>query len=252
MHLASKLVQPISMLGIYTRVDGVGMRLLAARRFLSNQPQAQQQKAKKLAAELNRLASKSGPNAGEKTSRSNAVWYTLSGLVVMLGATYAAVPLFKLFCESQGIDINTEFKEMSAEALTRKLSSLSKVSERCIEVKFDATTSNDLQWTFEPAQEAIKVAPGETALAFFKAKNLTDKSIVGVATYTILPYEAGLYFNKIQCFCFEEQRLDAHEQVDMPVFFYIGIFSSVYFVCLFFDYVPCFLFYLILNNYASS
>ena len=65
------------------------------------------------------------------------------------------------------------------------------------------------------------VSPGETALAFFRAKNLTNRSIVGVATYSILPYEAGLYFNKIQCFCFEEQRLDPNEELDMPVFFYI-------------------------------
>jgi len=58
-------------------------------------------------------------------------------------------------------------------------------------------------------------------LAFFRAKNLTDKSIVGISTYSIVPFEAGQYFNKIQCFCFEEQRLDPYEEIDMPVFFYI-------------------------------
>lgn len=118
----------------------------------------------------------------EKASRSNAVWYTLSGLVVMLGATYAAVPLFKIFCESQGIEVSQQFKDMTAEALTRKLASVTKVSDRCIEVKFDATSSADLQWKFEPVQEAISVIPGETALAFFKAKNMTDRSIVGVVS----------------------------------------------------------------------
>lgn len=59
--------------------------------------------------------------------------------------------------------------------------------------------------------------PGETALAFFTAKNRTDRPITGIATYTVLPYEAALYFNKIQCFCFEEQRLNAQEEIDMPV-----------------------------------
>ncbi len=66
-----------------------------------------------------------------------------------------------------------------------------------------------------------QVVPGETALAFYTAYNPTDKPITGVSTYNITPMRAGLYFNKIQCFCFEEQRLRPHEEVDMPVFFYV-------------------------------
>uniref|UniRef100_A0A8C0TUA1 Cytochrome c oxidase assembly protein COX11, mitochondrial n=1 Tax=Canis lupus familiaris TaxID=9615 RepID=A0A8C0TUA1_CANLF len=65
------------------------------------------------------------------------------------------------------------------------------------------------------------VVPGETALAFYKAKNPTDKPVIGISTYNVVPFEAGQYFNKIQCFCFEEQRLNPQEEVDMPVFFYI-------------------------------
>ncbi|NXT82692.1 COX11 protein, partial [Zapornia atra] len=65
------------------------------------------------------------------------------------------------------------------------------------------------------------VVPGETALAFYKAKNPTDKPIIGISTYNVIPFEAGQYFNKIQCFCFEEQWLNPQEEVDMPVFFYI-------------------------------
>uniref|UniRef100_A0A0B7A4R8 Cytochrome c oxidase assembly protein COX11, mitochondrial n=1 Tax=Arion vulgaris TaxID=1028688 RepID=A0A0B7A4R8_9EUPU len=74
---------------------------------------------------------------------------------------------------------------------------------------------------FRPQQTEVTVYPGETALAFYTAKNPTDKPIIGISTYNILPYDAGQYFNKIQCFCFEEQRLNPNEQVDMPVFFYI-------------------------------
>lgn len=70
-------------------------------------------------------------------------------------------------------------------------------------------------------QKEIKVVPGETALAFFTASNPTEKPITGVATYNVTPMKAGNYFHKIQCFCFDEQRLRPHEQVDMPVFFYI-------------------------------
>ncbi len=70
-----------------------------------------------------------------------------------------------------------------------------------------------MEWNFEPQQQEIKLVPGETALAFYTASNPTDEPIVGVATYNVVPFRAGLYFNKIQCFCFEEQRLNPHEQV---------------------------------------
>jgi len=67
----------------------------------------------------------------------------------------------------------------------------------------------------------FQVSPGETALAFYTACNPTDAPVTGISTYNVIPFEAGQYFNKIQCFCFEEQLLNPHEQVDMPVFFYI-------------------------------
>ena len=70
-------------------------------------------------------------------------------------------------------------------------------------------------------QKEVYLVPGETALAFYTATNPSDKPVIGISTYNVIPYDAGQYFNKIQCFCFEEQRLNPHEQVDMPVFFYI-------------------------------
>lgn len=154
-------------------------------------------------------------------SDKNVLWYILSGLVVMIGATYAAVPLYKIFCESQGIDVSTEYRDKGLANLKEKLSSMKKDTNRKIAVKFDASTSSDLLWKFIPCQDEITVVPGETALAFFKAKNMTSRPIIGIATYTILPYDAGLYFNKIQCFCFEEQRLEPNEEVDMPVLFFL-------------------------------
>ena len=98
----------------------------------------------------------------------------------MIGASYAAVPLFKLFCESQGIDTNTDFRDLNFETLKSKLKKMKRIEDRNIAVKFIASTSSDLQWTFEPSQSEIVLAPGETALAFFKAKNLTNRSIVGI------------------------------------------------------------------------
>jgi cytochrome c oxidase assembly protein subunit 11 len=160
-------------------------------------------------------------NPNNSKESNNAFWYILSGGVLMIGATYAAVPLFKIFCESQGIELNTEYRDMGIANLKEKLSSMANTSDRRIEIKFDACTSGDLLWKFVPTQDSLTVSPGETALAFFRAKNLTNRPIIGIATYTILPYDAGLYFNKIQCFCFEEQRLEPNEEVDMPVLFFL-------------------------------
>ncbi|EDQ91055.1 uncharacterized protein MONBRDRAFT_15576 [Monosiga brevicollis MX1] len=95
------------------------------------------------------------------------------------------------------------------------------VEEREIRIRFNADTSATMQWSFKPQQREVTVVPGETALAFFTAKNPTNQPIIGISTYNVVPYDAGVYFNKIQCFCFEEQRLNPGEEVDMPVFFYI-------------------------------
>ncbi|KAI8426621.1 hypothetical protein MSG28_005401 [Choristoneura fumiferana] len=101
------------------------------------------------------------------------------------------------------------------------VSTMHAVKHRPIRVKFNADVASSMQWNFKPQQPDITVLPGETALAFYTARNPTNKPVTGISTYNVIPFEAGQYFNKIQCFCFEEQQLNPHEQVDMPVFFYI-------------------------------
>lgn len=86
---------------------------------------------------------------------------------------------------------------------------------------FNASVSDVLPWKFVPQQREVRVLPGETALAFYTATNNSDQDIIGVATYSVTPGQTAPYFSKIQCFCFEEQRLNAGETVDMPVFFYL-------------------------------
>jgi cytochrome c oxidase assembly protein Cox11 len=88
-------------------------------------------------------------------------------------------------------------------------------------VTFNASVSDVLPWKFVPQQREVRVLPGETALAFYTATNKSDQDIIGVATYSVTPGQVAPYFSKIQCFCFEEQRLNAGETVDMPVFFYL-------------------------------
>ncbi len=164
---------------------------------------------------------KSPTSSFAKKSKTNALLYALSGVVIMTGFTYAAVPLYKLFCESTGYETKSDFKDLSNEDLRIRMQKLKKSDHRRIKVSFQANTSSDLNWSFVPQQDNVILAIGETSLAFYRAKNRTNKPIVGIATYNIVPFEAGLYFNKIQCFCFEEQRLEPGEEVDMPVFFYI-------------------------------
>jgi cytochrome c oxidase assembly protein subunit 11 len=90
-----------------------------------------------------------------------------------------------------------------------------------IRVTFASSVSDVLPWKFVPQQKEVRVLPGETALAFYTATNTSDQDIIGVATYSVTPAQVAPYFSKIQCFCFEEQRLSAGETVDMPVFFYL-------------------------------
>lgn len=135
-------------------------------------------------------------------------------LIVMLGMGYAGVPLYKMFCQAQGLG------GQAVVGQTSKVETMDPV-ERQIRIFFNADTASAMQWNFRPHQAQITVKPGETALAFYRAKNPCDRPIIGISTYNVLPFDAAPYFNKIQCFCFEEQRLNPHEQVDMPVFFYI-------------------------------
>jgi cytochrome c oxidase assembly protein subunit 11 len=134
--------------------------------------------------------------------------------VFIFGLSYASVPLYKVFCQMTGYGGTTQRADENKIVEPVK-------GAKVIKVDFVANTHSTMPWTFKPTQTEVKIVPGETALAFYTVNNPTDKAILGVATYNVFPPKAGLYFNKIQCFCFEEQRLGPHEEVDMPVFFFI-------------------------------
>ena len=145
------------------------------------------------------------------------VFFGVGVMFFTFSATFLAVPLYDMFCRSTG--------QGKADKVGHKAyappSSDPKLKSRTIRVEFDGSVQGRLRWAFEPEQKYVMVAPGETALAFFKAKNLSDEPTVGVSVYQMLPAEAGLYLNKIQCFCFDEQALAPNEEVDMPIFFFI-------------------------------
>ena len=88
-------------------------------------------------------------------------------------------------------------------------------------VRFNADVGKAMPWHFAPAQDRVKLKVGEQALAFYRAKNNSNRTITGTATFNVTPAKAGQYFNKVECFCFTEQELKAGGEIDMPVTFFI-------------------------------
>jgi cytochrome c oxidase assembly protein subunit 11 len=139
------------------------------------------------------------------------VFACLASLAVMGGVTAYSPTLYKIFCQVTGYGGTTQ----------RVVEKSSKIVDRVITVRFDANVSPNLDWKFEPVQNTIDVKLGENAIAFFRATNLSDKPLTGTAAFNVAPDVMGLYFNKIQCFCFTEQTLQPHQSVEMPVTFYV-------------------------------
>ncbi|XP_027336004.1 cytochrome c oxidase assembly protein COX11, mitochondrial isoform X3 [Abrus precatorius] len=156
-----------------------------------------------------------------KERKSRKMLLYLTGLVfAMVGSTYAAVPLYRRFCQATGYGGTVNRRETVEEKIARHDSNKT-VTTREIVVQFNADIADGMPWKFVPTQREVRVKPGESALAFYTAENKSSTPIIGVSTYNVTPMKAAVYFNKIQCFCFEEQRLLPGEQIDMPVFFYI-------------------------------
>lgn len=157
--------------------------------------------------------------ATEKKSKKMLLY--LTGLVfTMVGCSYAAVPLYRRFCQATGYGGTVQRRESVEEKIVRHAKD-GTVTTREIVVQFNADVADGMPWKFIPTQREVRVKPGESALAFYTAENRSSTPITGVSTYNVTPMKAAVYFNKIQCFCFEEQRLLPGEQIDMPVFFYI-------------------------------
>ncbi|OTB04369.1 hypothetical protein M426DRAFT_320968 [Hypoxylon sp. CI-4A] len=154
------------------------------------------------------------------------MYYTLSIILGTVAFSYGSVPMYKMICQTTGWGGQPirapGHGGSSDDADFDPATRLVPVTDaRRIRVTFNASVSDILPWKFVPQQREVRVLPGETALAFYTATNKSDSDIIGVATYSVTPAQVAPYFSKIQCFCFEEQRLNAGETVDMPVFFYL-------------------------------
>jgi cytochrome c oxidase assembly protein subunit 11 len=153
----------------------------------------------------------SEPRPAEAKRRNARVGLMAAGgFVVMVGAAYAAVPLYRAFCQLTGFDGATRRADAAA----------SEVLDKTVTVRFDANV-NGLPWTFKASQTSQRARIGETKLAFFKVTNNSDKPITGRAVYNVVPEQAGPYFQKLQCFCFEDTVIPARATVEMPVLYFL-------------------------------
>jgi cytochrome c oxidase assembly protein subunit 11 len=129
----------------------------------------------------------------------------------MLGLSYAAVPFYKAFCKATGFGGTTQRADAApAQATDQKIS-----------VRFDANTSGALNWDFHARQKDMTVNIGEQAMAYFNARNMSDKVLTGSAVFNVTPPSAGAYFDKIQCFCFTKQTLKPGESAEFPVVYFV-------------------------------
>lgn len=153
------------------------------------------------------------PISGKRSRRRNLmVAVSMASLAVgMVGLSYAAVPLYQLFCQVTGYGGTTQRAERAPDT----------VLDRTITVRFDANVGRGMGWSFRPVQRQQVLKIGESSLAFYEAKNLTQRTLTGTATFNVSPQAAGSYFSKIECFCFTEQTLEPGERADMPVTFFI-------------------------------
>jgi cytochrome c oxidase assembly protein subunit 11 len=159
------------------------------------------------------------PAAGQKTASRrgltrDAVVAAICGFVVvlMVGASYAAVPFYNWFCRATGFNGTTQVATSTPSGAPL---------ERKIAVRFDSNVAGGLPWKFEPEQTEIEVKIGEVVTVFYTVTNQSARTTTGQAAYNVAPLTVGAYFQKINCFCFTEQTMAPGERREMPVVFYV-------------------------------
>jgi cytochrome c oxidase assembly protein subunit 11 len=146
----------------------------------------------------------------ERRHRRVGLW-AASVVVAMVGASFAAVPLYSYLCRVTNFD-----------GTPRRATAPSSVMvDKTVTVRFDANVAPGFAWTFEPLQRTMDVKLGENMLAFYRATNTSDRVIKGTATFNVFPEQSAAFFNKVECFCFTEQELQPGQSMEFPVSFFI-------------------------------
>ena len=154
----------------------------------------------------------SAPDASAVARKTRRTALYCAGFAAgMLGLAYASVPLYALFCELTGFGGTPQ----------RAAGASDDIIDRMITVRFDANVAPGLGWNFAPEQRQVRMRMGEIAQIAFRAENLTGAPTTGTATFNVTPPQVGAYFNKITCFCFNEQKLQAGETADLPVVLFV-------------------------------
>jgi cytochrome c oxidase assembly protein subunit 11 len=135
----------------------------------------------------------------------------ISVIAGMVGLSFASVPLYRLFCAATGFGGTTQRAEATSD----------RIASGIVTVRFDAQTAPGLDWEFRPLKEEIAVHPGEQKEVFFRAVNHSAAPVTARAIYNVTPAKAGIYFDKLQCFCFDNQTLAPGQSVDMGVVFFV-------------------------------
>ena len=143
--------------------------------------------------------------------KRRTLFQTIGLVVVMGGLAWASVPFYDWFCRVTGFSGVTAVASGDSEIIL----------DKTIKIRFDASLERNMPWDFKPVQREMTLRIGETGLAFYEAYNPTDRPVAGSASYNVAPFDAGGFFAKIDCFCFEEQVLQPGERVQMPVTFYV-------------------------------
>jgi cytochrome c oxidase assembly protein subunit 11 len=133
------------------------------------------------------------------------------GAAGMLGLAYASVPLYSLFCQATGFGGTTQKADKAP----------SKTSDIVVSVRFDANVDSGLPWRFHAKEQIQKIKVGEVAMASYIAENLSNEETTGTAAFNVTPSDAGIFFNKIACFCFTQQTLKPGEIAELPVQYFI-------------------------------
>lgn len=155
-------------------------------------------------------------NAGRDAANKKLITRLLVGLFASVLFAVAMVPLYRVMCEVTGFNGKTNG---AAKAMVKSL----KVDEtRWIKVEFTSNMMPGLSWQFVPMQESLMVHPGQMAMAKYQARNIANQTATGQAIPSVSPGQAAQYFNKIECFCFQRQSLQAGESKEMPLTFYIS------------------------------
>lgn len=158
------------------------------------------------------LPSPGTPHASARSNRR-----VLTGVVLavsgMFALSFAAVPLYGVFCRVTGYGGTTQVSTIAPGSAA--------VLPRTVTVRFDSGVSKGMPWDFRPEQRSVTAHLGEQALISYHAENRSDRPVTGIAIYNVTPLKVGIYFHKIQCFCFGEQTLAPHQSVSMPVLFYV-------------------------------